>query len=189
MSPDIEHHQHTNERNPTMTTWDTTPEFRDNGLLPEGKQVLTIIGARERTTQAGNLQAALELEAPNGVRGEVTIPLEPWSFDADQLDTFRSKFRTDAAGLDFVPQNGDRSIDHIALDEFLPYAHMLMGARVNALVLHEVSEGKGRDGQPREFTNHRVRFRGLLSRPAQLRPVETTIDTSDFVTGKLAETV
>lgn len=172
-----------------MTTWDATPEFRDNGLLPEGKQVLTIVGARERTTQAGNLQAALELEAPNGIRGEVTIPLEPWSFDGDALDVFRSKFRTDAGGLDFVPQSGDRTIDFIAAEEFMPYAHMLVGARVNALVTHDKSTGEGRDGQPREFTNHRVRFRGLQSRPkvADAPP----IDLSDFVKGDkpLAELV
>lgn len=159
-----------------MTTWDATPEFRDNGLLPEGKHVLEIVGVRERTTQAGNMQAALELEAPNGVRGEVTVPLEPWSFDHDQLDTFRSKFRTDASGLDFVPADGERIVEHIAMDEFMPYLHTLVTGRVTALVTHDKSMGEGRDGKPREFTNHRVRFRGLATRP-RIKP----IDTSDFV--------
>jgi hypothetical protein len=158
-----------------MSTWNDTTEYPATGLLPVGKHTMRVLAASTDTNQhTSRLEGVLELEAPNGQAGVVSIPLEPWSMDAEKVEQFERIFKTFAAGLEFEPTNGQRPIIDIAFCDFEPHLHSLVGRSVVARVEHVDSKTRRDDGTA--FVNHRVRFLGLAD---HLDP--RGIDTSDFV--------
>lgn len=146
-----------------MSSWNETTEMGGMSLLPVGTRSFEITKARVDVASRGPSQIrelVVGLASTAG-SGEATTPLEPFDHSPEGVRFWERIFKTTAAGLGFVPQNGDLPMLDIANEfaSWVPGAG-LVGRTVEAEVTHHDSKKLKDDGTP--FVNHRVKFRGLV---------------------------